>query len=284
MSTVHLDRILGPDEPTEVEAIQTRKALFWAFRSKDAAEVRSRALVAQSLDLSRDPWSSAGPAMDVSLLSDLPELRAFEARYQKFSDTAPLVEWLTRGAAQHLDLTAVGPLPESLVASFSQSTALSVLRLGSCSFGAADWVEVKLPPNLVELSLTGVGLKSSLIFAHLSQLESLNVAENDLTELRGLANARSLKKLVVAKNMIADLAPLSQVRSLQDLDVSDNAIDSLDPLRDLRQLRRLNFARNRVRDIRCLKDLDQLEAISLAMNPLHESDIDDVIRRSVRVD
>lgn len=284
MSTKHLDRLLGPTEPADQAGMQARKALFWACRSKDPAEVRTRVLSARSLDVSRDPWSAAGPAMDLTFLTELPELRCLEARYQKFADVGPLVSWLSQRSVEQLDLTGVGEIPSDVLQALSVCPGLAVLRLSKCSLPLADATQLRFPAGLVELAVTGVALKSSEPFAGLSELQSLEVAENDLTELRGLSGSVALKKLFAHKNMIADLAPLAKLRTLQELDVSENALDDLEPLRDLRQLRKLKFARNRVRDIRCLRDLDQLESVSLSMNPLHESDIDDVLRRSVRVE
>lgn len=284
VSTPHLDRLLGVSEPTDSAGLQSRKALFWACHSKDPIDVRNRVLSARALDVSRDPWSSGGPPMDLSFLEELSELRSLEARFQKFADAGPLLSWLSRSCVESIDLTGVGEITEDVLRALSACTSLTVLRLSKCSLSVQGGAQMRFPAGLVELTVTGLGLKSSAIFSGLSALQSLEAAENDLTELGGLSDAVGLKKLIVNKNMIADLAPLARLRSLQELDVSENALADLEPLRDLRQLRNLKFARNRVRDIRCLRDLDQLEAVSLSMNPLHESDIDDVLRRSVRVE
>uniref|UniRef100_A0A8C5M2I8 Toll like receptor 7 n=1 Tax=Leptobrachium leishanense TaxID=445787 RepID=A0A8C5M2I8_9ANUR len=118
---------------------------------------------------------------------------------------------------------------------FKKLSKLSKLDISynSLSFIGLDVFE-GMPPNLIELNLTGNNL---IVFdwgsLHLlKNLQVLDLSDNSLTTVpRELANCtNSIKKLILHNNQIKTLTPhfLRDVVQLKNLDLSDNKIEIID--------------------------------------------------------
>ena len=86
--------------------------------------------------------------------------------------------------------------------------SLVALDLSQRALGSLHGIE-RLK-NLHSLRLNGSGLQSAALapLATLSQLDTLDLSNNQLVDLVALASLRKLRLLVLAQNSIVDLAPL----------------------------------------------------------------------------
>lgn len=77
-----------------------------------------------------------------------------------------------------------------------------------------DWDDVVLDEN------TG-------FLAHYPNLESLSIADNELTRVEFASGLGNLKTLDISENYVTDIKPLSSAASLRTLIVTDNPVDNL---------------------------------------------------------
>jgi len=82
-----------------------------------------------------------------------------------------------------------------------------------------------------------------------TNLQVLELRNNQFSSLKGLVPLKSLKKLYLAQNRISDLSPLSKLPSLEVLHLRENEISSLFGLDELAQLREVNFRTNMIIDL-----------------------------------
>ena len=76
-----------------------------------------------------------------------------------------------------------------------------------------------------------------------------------------------LTSLDLEGNQITDLTPLKDLTQLTDLNLLNNQITDLTPPKDLTQLTMLNLMGNQITDLTPLKDLTQLTRLWLSGNP-----------------
>lgn len=82
-----------------------------------------------------------------------------------------------------------------------------------------------------------------------TNLQVLELRNNQFSSLKGLVPLKSLKKLYLAQNRISDLSPLSKLPSLEVLHLRENEISQLFGLDELTQLREVNFRTNMITDL-----------------------------------
>lgn len=82
-----------------------------------------------------------------------------------------------------------------------------------------------------------------------TNLQVLELRNNQFSSLKGLVPLKSLKKLYLAQNRISDLSPLSKLPSLEVLHLRENEISQLFGLEELTQLREVNFRTNMITDL-----------------------------------
>ncbi len=105
--------------------------------------------------------------------------------------------------------------------------------------------EISQLTGLTSLELTNAGLTDvSALLAFASQLQSLNLSGNDLT----------------------DLITIGQLGNLQSLDLSDTDLEVIDSLVNLLNLTELNLADNNITDLASLYALTNLEQLNLTGN------------------
>lgn len=74
--------------------------------------------------------------------------------------------------------------------------------------------------------------------------KTLDMSQQNLVDLKPLAEFTQLKKLNLSDNQIVDVSPLASLVNLTDLDVSQNRIQDVSPLSQLAQLKTLNLLGN----------------------------------------
>lgn len=107
----------------------------------------------------------------------------------------------------------------------------------------------------------------------LPSLVALNLADNQIRDLRPLAGLPRPQRLFTVKltnNQVVDLSPLAGLTHVQDLGLSGNGVSDLRPLRGLTRVRELGVARNQVVDLAPLAGMTQLTWLDLSDNRIRD--------------
>ena len=123
------------------------------------------------------------------------------------------------------------------------------------------------PPNFRSKIVNLTGLE------HATQLTTLSLQENNISDLTPLAQLTQLTKLYLSENNISDLTPLAQLTQLTTLYLEDNQIIVITPLAQLTQLTKLSlggFDGNEVSNISPLGQLTQLTELNLKDNNISD--------------
>lgn len=108
--------------------------------------------------------------------------------------------------------------------------------------------------------------------AHLSgleyavNLESLNLFQNKVVDLKPLSGLTKLRVLNLGSNKINDTGPLRLLTALEELDLSHNSINNIEPLQNLARLRVLHLEGNNIPVLTPLAALKNLEELFLSGN------------------
>jgi internalin A len=102
----------------------------------------------------------------------------------------------------------------------------------------------------------------------LTKLTSLDLGENEISDIKPLSNLTKLTSLELWGNKISDIKPLSNLTNLTDLYLWENKISDIKPLSNLTKLTTLYLRENKISDIKPLSNLTNLTYLDLAKNPL----------------
>ena len=93
------------------------------------------------------------------------------------------------------------------------------------------------------LDLSGKGIRSGRLsdIGRLTELTSLKLADNEITELEFLTPLEKLVSLDLSNNQITDITPLAQLKKLRTLHLDNNDIKDFSPLYDLSELTMLTI-------------------------------------------
>ena len=111
------------------------------------------------------------------------------------------------------------------------------------------------------LDLQGMGLTDADIqdLKYMVNLYSLNLRENNITDVSCLTELPRLESLQLSDNSITDLSPLADMTALIDLYVDGNDITDLSPLAEMTQMRYIDVGNNPN-----LTDLSPLSGMTLS--------------------
>jgi len=137
--------------------------------------------------------------------------------------------------------------------------------------------------------------RSTEQFPGLSNLPSLRLDSNWISDISPLTELTSLAELYLAYNRISDISPLAGLTNLKTLEMGrwhgGNQISDISPLEGLTSLTGLHLGSNQISDIKPLVDNPGLGAgdtVWLRPNPLSEESINEHIptlrARGVRVE
>jgi len=133
--------------------------------------------------------------------------------------------------------------------------------------------------------------RSTEQFPGLSNLPSLRLDSNWISDISPLAGLTNLKGLGLSWNQISDITPLEGLTNLKGLGLHSNQIGDISPLAGLTSLTGLHLGSNQISDIKPLVDNPGLGAgdtVWLRPNPLSEESINEHIptlrARGVRVE
>ncbi len=118
----------------------------------------------------------------------------------------------------------------------------------------------------------GIGIPENtpLIPESITRMDRLDIRSMNITDLTGLEHAVNLRSLVAWDNQIQDLRPLADLKEIRYLNLGVNQISDLSPLAGLVNLEVLGLNGNQIRDLSPLAGLTNLEDLSLGSNPISD--------------
>ena len=116
----------------------------------------------------------------------------------------------------------------------------------------------------------GIGIPEDtpLTPASITRMGGLDIRAMNITSLKGLEHAVNLQTLVAYDNQIQDLRPLADLKEIHYLNLGVNQISDLSPLAGLVSLEVLGLSNNRIVDVSPLAGLVNLKMLSLTTNQI----------------
>ena len=128
------------------------------------------------------------------------------------------------------------------------------------------------------------GIKTLVGLENAINLEKLDLAENEVSDLSPISKLTKLTKLSLFRNRISDLKPISELTNLEYLDLYANKLVDISPLEKLVNLKHLDLHNNNdqtgdpvhptvsggIKDISVVKNLTKLELLSLGSNNISD--------------
>lgn len=163
-------------------------------------------------------------------LLDLPELAELHLFSNDISDVAAL-SGLTKLSLLNAADNAIHEVP-----SLAEHSRLNVVLLSGNVLANLDWLDGNDSPYLETLDvseneltdISGLGVHPRLTF--------LNLQDNEITEISALSSYTTLRHVDLSRNAIRDIGDLAGNALLSHLWLSDNAIADVGPLRNLTSL------------------------------------------------
>ena len=122
--------------------------------------------------------------------------------------------------------------------------------------------------GLTDFRGSGFGISSLAGLEHATNLEILDLHNNNITDISPLQNLTRLKSLGLEDNNLLDISRLSGLTNLTELGLTGNSISVISPLRNLTKLVELWLDDNDIIDISPLSGLTKLKRLFLANNPI----------------
>jgi internalin A len=143
-------------------------------------------------------------------------------------------------------------------------TCDAIQRLTSITnplFGVKSLEGLQYATNLELLDLQENEVTDLSPLAHLPRLRILRLRQNDLTTLHGLGELPALEVLQVDQNRLRDISALATQTTLTTLRMNRNDVTSLAPLASLTRLRVLEAFRNPLTSLAPVRGLPELQVL-----------------------
>ena len=144
-------------------------------------------------------------------------------------------------------------------------------NFGRASPNAGDENDVNIPnANLRAVIADSLGKTrdARISRAEMATLTELRAHDAGIKDLTGLQFATNLESLWLTYNPLSDLSPLCDLTNLKNLVLFGNAISDFSPLAGLTNLTQLNLNDNRISDLSALADLTKLTHLWLLNNKI----------------
>ncbi len=115
---------------------------------------------------------------------------------------------------------------------------------------------------------SGKKIKSLEGLEHCPALMMLDLADNEITDLKPIAGLKRLQSVTLANNKITDIAPLAELTAMQLLDLSGNQLSDTSALGKMANLRTLYLAKNQLKSIDGIKGLSKIWSLDVSENQL----------------
>ena len=209
-------------------------------------------------------WLTNNRIRDIRLLSRLTQLEELSIWYNEISDIGPLA------GLKQLRVLEISNNP---INDFSPLAGLVRLqRLGVSVQRISDLRRHVDLTRLQSLRLHGSDnqIEDLRLLANLTQLTNLSISRVQLRDLSFLERLTQLESLNFSQNEISDLKPLANLTQLEWLGLFLNEISDLKPLANLTQLRWLDLGWNQISDLKPLAGLTQLRSLYLRHNQIRD--------------
>lgn len=142
-------------------------------------------------------------------------------------------------------------------------------RLKAVKQSIADLTGLEFATNLKRLDLRGNNQLSELRpIANLTKVSWLSFSETKVQDLNPLAKLTDLATLYIWSTPVSDLEPLTALTSLIAIDAGGCKISDVTPLTSLTQLKYLQIRSNLIEDVTPLGSLTQLIELNLSYNQI----------------
>ena len=124
--------------------------------------------------------------------------------------------------------------------------------------------QVHIPDSNLRIMIAealGKSINAPITVEEMKGLVSLNAENRGIKDLTGIQFATNLNRLELAENQISDLSPLASLIELRELNLSSNPVSDLTPLKGLKNLTWLEFNQTQVSDISPVRGLINLTAL-----------------------
>ncbi|MDF2685455.1 MAG: putative internalin-A [Clostridia bacterium] len=118
--------------------------------------------------------------------------------------------------------------------------------------------------NLEYLNISDNNITGLSILSNFKSLEYLVLAYNPITDLTGISNCVNLKRLDLRGLEINDISPLSKLPLLEDLNLSEAIIHNENGFSDLSAIKILNLSRSKVFSFGFLNSMSNLTELNLS--------------------
>ena len=149
-----------------------------------------------------------------------------------------------------------------------QLKQLSSLTLSGCNLTDETFKQFSSLVWISSLNIDNNQISDLSTLKNMSILKNLSAASNMIKDISILSNARNLKELNLSNNLITELDAISSLTALKALDVSLNLLSTVDAISSLTSLTELNIAGNTIKNISALARLTKLHTLVLNDNPI----------------
>jgi len=147
---------------------------------------------------------------------------------------------------------------------------LSLTTLYTNGLGIVNLTGLEHATNLRSLGLYSNRISDLTPLAELVDLNQLGLSNNEVRDISGLAELRNLVYLDLGWNKIIDISALAELRRLERLVLTGNKISNIAPLTELENLADLDLGNNMIGDISALAGLTKLERLDFRTNAIIE--------------
>ena len=155
-------------------------------------------------------------------------------------------------------------------ATLTSTNMLNLRSLQATKAEISDLRGLEHATNLTTLNLYGNQLTDLSPLSGLESLISLDLGKNTITDIEALKELTALTTLHLDGNLITDFGPLSSLTALSILHLSRTGISDLSVLGSLTTLTQLYLTDNEIRDIGALSGLTALGWLFLAQNQISD--------------
>ncbi len=211
---------------------------------------------------------------DLSPLAELDDLRSLNLDGNPLTDLQALY-----GLEELSSLSLLGvTLPEGELEALSAALPYCAILTDGEREGARSIClsGVCFSSDAAELDLSGLGLREISCLSLCTELQRLNLTDNEISDLSPLMDLQNLEQLRLAGNQITDLRQLMGMTGLRYLDVSRNAVSETSALAGLTKLQSLDLSDNPIRDFSGLRKLVNLETLRLENTGITDEDLVDL--------
>lgn len=125
--------------------------------------------------------------------------------------------------------------------------------------------------NISQVVGRGKGIKSLEGIQHCKVLMKIDLANNEIEDIKPIAELKQLQSIDLSGNKISDISPLAGLTSVQYLQLSKNSIADLAPLKELVNTNSLYLSENQIKSLAAIASLKKLWTLQVASNPLEDA-------------